>query len=205
MVFLSSAGTAYGKDAVCPIREDTETNSINSYGLHKISIEKLLYLFWYTYQLDYRIIRLSNPYGPYQIPNGIQGVVTTFTYKAIKNSPIVIYGDGSIIRDFIYIDDAVDGIFKIVFGSSKHKLYNWGSGYGVSIKEVISKVQHVLSIDLILEYKPSRRIDVPINILDISRYEKEYGKLNAISLEEGIASLIEFATNIMNSVLKGLL
>ena len=69
IVFLSSGGTVYGKERFCPIKEDTITNPINSYGIQKLTIEKLLYLYNYLYNLDYRIIRLSNPYGPYQSPN----------------------------------------------------------------------------------------------------------------------------------------
>ena len=101
IVFLSSGGAVYGPSAVCPIKENIETNPISSYGLQKIAIEKLLYLYGYLYGIDYRIIRLANPYGPYQRPNGVLGVVTTFTYKALKNEPIPVYGDGSIVRDFI--------------------------------------------------------------------------------------------------------
>ena len=84
VVYLSSGGTVYGMNQVCPLREGMETNPINSYGVQKVMNEKLLYLYQYLYGLDYRIIRLSNPFGPYQRPNGILGAVTTFTYKALK-------------------------------------------------------------------------------------------------------------------------
>ena len=82
IVFISSGGTVYGKEANCPLSEETPTYPINSYGIQKITIEKLLYLYHYMYGLDYRVIRLANPYGPYQRPNGVLGAVTTFTYKA---------------------------------------------------------------------------------------------------------------------------
>lgn len=83
VVFVSSGGTVYGKESDCPLKEKTATNPISSYGVQKITIEKLLYLYRYMYGLDYRIIRLANPYGPYQRPNGVLGAVTTFTYKAL--------------------------------------------------------------------------------------------------------------------------
>jgi len=111
IVFISSGGTVYGK-ADCPLKETTATDPISSYGIQKITIEKLLYLYSYMYGMDYRIIRLSNPYGPYQRPNGVLGAVTTFTYKALKGKEISVYGDGSVVRDFIYIDDAVKAIMK---------------------------------------------------------------------------------------------
>lgn len=119
VVFVSSGGTVYGKEVDCPLKEKTATNPISSYGVQKITIEKLLYLYRYMYGLDYRIIRLANPYGPYQRPNGVLGAVTTFTYKALKGDEITVYGDGSVVRDFIYIDDAIRAIMKIVNGENQ--------------------------------------------------------------------------------------
>lgn len=192
VVFISSGGTVYGKEAKCPLPENTPTNPISSYGVQKITIEKLLYLYSYMYGLDYRIIRLSNPYGPYQRPNGVLGAVTTFTYKALKGEEIQVYGDGSVVRDFIYIEDAIRGIVNIVNGQNKHHIFNFGCGYGTSIKEVLEAIERALALKLKVIYTPARAVDVPVNYLDISRYEKYYGKLNPISLEEGIKKTAEF-------------
>jgi UDP-glucose 4-epimerase len=186
VVFISSGGTVYGKEVGCPLKEETPTKPISSYGVQKITIEKLLYLYRYMYGLDYRIIRLANPYGPYQRPNGILGAVTTFTYKALRNEKIIVYGDGSVIRDFIYISDAVGAILKIVNGENKHRTFNLGCGYGTSITQLLQCISVALDIDLEVEHTPARKVDVPINYLDITRYEEAYGKLNPISLEEGI-------------------
>lgn len=192
VVFISSGGTVYGKEAKCPLSENTPTNPISSYGVQKITIEKLLYLYNYMYGLDYRIIRLANPYGPYQRPNGVLGAVTTFTYKALKGEELQVYGDGSVVRDFIYIDDAVRGILNIVVGENKHHTFNLGCGYGTSIKDVVETVRKVVGADTEVIYKEGRTVDVPVNYLDISRYEKYYGSLNPISLEEGIRKTAEF-------------
>ena len=192
VVFMSSGGTVYGKEANCPLKENTATNPISSYGIQKVTIEKLLYLYNYMYGLDYRIVRLSNPYGPYQRPNGILGAVTTFTYKVLKNEPIVVYGDGSVIRDFIYIDDAITGIINIVNGENKHKTFNLGCGHGTSILQVIETVQSVLGRKIDLIYKEARKVDVPVNYLDISRYQAAYGQLSTISLEEGVCRTAAF-------------
>ena len=144
------------------------------------------------YGLDYRIIRLANPYGPYQRPNGVLGAVTTFTYKALKGEELQVYGDGSVVRDFIYIYDAIRGILNIVEGENKHHTFNLGCGYGTSIKEVVETVRKVVGIDTKVVYKEGRVVDVPVNYLDISRYEKYYGRLNPISLAEGIKRTAEF-------------
>ena len=192
VAFLSSGGTVYGKESKCPLNEKTPTNPITSYGIQKVSIEKLLYLYNYMYGLDYRIIRLTNPYGPYQRPNGVLGAVTTFTYKALKGEEINVYGDGSVIRDFIYIDDAVRGIQKIVNGTDRHHTFNLGCGYGTSIKQVIETLERALNIKLNVRYKEARKVDVPVNYLDIKRYETAYGSLNPISLEDGIRKTAGF-------------
>lgn len=192
VVFISSGGTVYGKEAACPLSENTPTNPISSYGVQKITIEKLLYLYNYMYGLDYRIIRLANPYGPYQRPNGVLGAVTTFTYKALKGEEVQVYGDGSVVRDFIYIDDAVRGIINIVNGKNKHHTFNLGCGYGTSIKEVLDAIESALDIKMNVVYKEGRSVDVPVNYLDISRYEKCFGKLNPVGLDEGIKRTAEF-------------
>lgn len=192
VVFVSSGGTVYGKEVDCPLKEKTATNPISSYGVQKITIEKLLYLYRYMYGLDYRIIRLANPYGPYQRPNGVLGAVTTFTYKALKGDEITVYGDGSVVRDFIYIDDAIRAIMKIVNGENKHRTFNLGCGYGTSIKQVLETIEKALGIKLNVSYLEGRKVDVPVNYLDISRYEKYYGALNPISLEDGIRKTADF-------------
>lgn len=192
VVFISSGGTVYGKQSGCPLTEDTPTNPISAYGVQKVTIEKLLYLYHYMHGLDYRVIRLANPYGPYQRPNGILGAVTTFTYKALRGEEISVFGDGSVVRDFIYIDDAVRAIINIAGGETGHKTFNLGSGYGKSIRQVLEAVENALKLKLNIKYLPGRPVDVPVNFLDISRYEAQFGPLNPVTLEDGIVKTAAF-------------
>ena len=192
VIFISSGGTVYGKAAACPLHEDTPTDPITSYGIQKLTIEKLLYLYHHIYGFDYRIIRLANPYGPYQRPNGVLGAVTTFTYKTLAHEPITVYGDGSIVRDFLYIDDAVRGILAIADGKSPYRVFNLGSGRGTSIREVLDTIRGELGTEPEIIWQPGRPVDVPMNYLDISRYEAAYGKLNPLPLNEGIRKTAAF-------------
>ena len=192
IAFISSGGTVYGAGLNFPINEKDPTNPITSYGIQKLCIEKLLYLYNYMYGLDYRIIRLSNPYGPYQRPDGRLGVITNFTYKALKGEDIYVYGSGSIVRDYIYIDDAIRGIQNIVNGTSPYKTFNLGCGYGTTIKEIIQAIESVLNVKLNVNYTTARKVDVPVNYLDISRYEAAYGTLSPINLEDGIKKTAKF-------------
>lgn len=200
LVFISSGGGVYGKKGKCPINEDMVTYPITSYGIQKVSIEKLLYLYRYQQGLDYRVIRLANPYGPYQRPDGKLGVVTTFIYRALTDGKLQVFGDGQVVRDFIYIDDAIRGILNITDGESEYRVFNLGSGVGTSINNVIKIIQKTLRLDLIVEYIAGRPTDVPVNYLDISRYEKEYGQLNPVKLEEGIRQTADFLINQIKKV-----
>lgn len=192
IIFFSSGGTVYGKNTLCPISEDSLLYPINSYGLQKVTIEKILYLYWHIYGLDYRIVRLSNPYGPYQRPNGILGAVTTFTYRALKNEKIIVYGDGSVIRDYIYIEDAVRAVLNVANGNDGQNIFNIGSGYGTSIQKVLETIQSVLKKKLNVIYRSERKVDVPENYLNVARYEEYYGKMSPVTLHEGIEKTVFF-------------
>ncbi|MGN1157358.1 MAG: NAD-dependent epimerase/dehydratase family protein [Agathobacter sp.] len=192
VVYISSGGTVYGKESNCPIKEDTPTYPISSYGIQKVTIEKLLYLYHYLHDLDYRVVRLANPYGPYQRPDGVLGAVTTFTYKALCNEEIIVYGDGSVVRDFIYIDDAIRGIINIADGDTHNKIFNLGCGYGTSIKQVLDTIEQALELKLNITHMSGRKVDIPVNYLDISRYESAYGKLEPVKLYDGIIKTASF-------------
>lgn len=195
VIFISSGGTVYGKQKSYPISEESSTYPISSYGIQKITIEKLLYLYQYMYGLDYRVIRLSNPYGPYQRPNGILGAVTTFTYKSLLEETIDVYGDGTVIRDYIYIDDAIKGIVNIANNDNKYRTFNLGCGYGTSINDLLEIIKDTLNVKLNVNYHSSRRVDIPVNYLDISRYEECFGPLNPLGLKEGVLKTANFLEN----------
>lgn len=195
IIFISSGGTVYGKEIACPLKEDLPTYPISSYGIQKITIEKLLYLYNYLHGLSYKVIRLSNPYGPFQRPNGILGAITTFTYRAIKKQEIIVYGDGEVVRDFIYIDDAIRGILNIANKESEYNTFNLGSGKGASLNDVIQILRTFFDEELKVDYRVGRKVDVPINYLDISRYEKCFGRLDCLTLEEGIKKTADFLCN----------
>lgn len=198
IVFISSGGTVYGVTESIQIPEDMPTNPITSYGMQKLSIEKLLHLYYCMYGLDYRIIRLSNPYGPYQKIEGIQGVVAAFLYNVLNGKRLTVYGDGSIVRDYIYIDDAVRAILNISCKVSRHRLYNVGSGTGISLKEIIRDIEQVLGQKADVKYIQGRNVDVPINILDVDRYEMEFGSISKIDFISGLKKTAEFIQNMKN-------
>ena len=105
VIFASSGGTVYGIPETLPISETHPTNPICSYGITKLAIEKYLGLFNHLYNLNYNVLRLGNVYGKGQRTDSVQGAVGVFLGKALSNEVIKIWGDGSVVRDYLFISD----------------------------------------------------------------------------------------------------
>jgi len=191
VIFFSSGGTVYGITNNIPISEDHSTDPICSYGIHKLTIEKYLQLYWYLYRLDFVIMRISNPYGERQFLNASQGVVTTFLERALSNEPIYIWGDGTIIRDYIHVSDVARAAFKLIDYKGKYKVFNIGNGEGHSLNQICAQIETVLEREIKVNYEQAKKEDVPINVLDIKRAISELDWEPRVSLQEGIQLLIE--------------
>ncbi len=186
VIFPSSGGTIYGSPQQLPISENDPTNPICSYGITKLSIEKYLYLFNYLYGLDYTILRVANPYGPRQNPTGKLGAVTIFLNRILKNMPIQIWGDGEVVRDYIYILDVVEALYNVQNSNLTEKLFNIGSGRGISLNQLLMKIRQVIPNNFQVEYIQGRKVDVPINVLDITKAKIILQWQPTIQLEAGI-------------------
>lgn len=174
IIFVSSGGTVYGHSSAEFISEETITNPISAYGINKLMIEKYLFLYHHLYGLDYLIVRLSNPFGPYQMAKKKQGIIGTLVYNYVNEIVTDIWGDGSIIRDYVYIDDVMDALIKLANYSDDQKIFNVGSGVGRSIKNVIDDLNILTNGEIRVNYIDNKRsVDVKSNILSIDRIKSE--------------------------------
>lgn len=185
IIYLSSGGTVYGIPQTVPIPESHTLNPICSYGVVKVAIENYLHMFRSLHGLKPLILRVSNPYGERQGHQGIQGVISTFLYRAIRREPVVVWGDGSVIRDFIYVGDLAsflaDALLNSVCG-----VFNVGSGIGNSITEIVECVEGASGLFLQIEYRNQRDFDISRIVLDISRTRREFGWTPQVGLLEGV-------------------
>jgi UDP-glucose 4-epimerase len=173
IIFVSSGGTVYGKPVSLPIKETDPTDPLCSYGITKLAIEKYLAMFELLHGLTFVAFRLANPYGEGQRP-GAQGAITAFMQKAATGKPLEIWGDGAIVRDYIYIHDAIDVLVRSIAYSGKHRIFNLGSGQGRSLNEIVDILRLVTGMPLACIYQEARAFDVPANVLDISRVKQEF-------------------------------
>lgn len=192
LYFISSGGTIYGDAQVLPIPEDHRLEPTCSYGVSKLAIEKYLALFERLHGLSYRIVRLANPYGPGQDVNKAQGAVSVFIERSRNLLPIEIWGDGTVIRDYIYIDDAIRGIVSLMNYEGKERIFNIGSGQGRSLLDVIAEISKWIEPMPEIKFLPARQFDIKANILDISKARIGFGFEPTISLTDGIRRTIEW-------------
>jgi UDP-glucose 4-epimerase len=166
IIFISSGGTVYGIPNSVPINELHPTHPTCSYGIIKLAIEKYLSLYKELKDLDYTILRLSNPFGERQNPRLTQGLISHLLYKIKNNEIIEIWCNGKVIRDYFYIKDGVKSVYKAMNYEGNLNLFNISSGKGLSINEILEKFKKVLKLNFEVKYLPPRKFDVPVNILD---------------------------------------
>jgi len=194
VVFISSGGTVYGIPTRVPIPEDHPTSPLCSYGIAKLAIERYLHLYHYLYGVDYCTLRVANPYGERQRAAAAQGAVGVFLHHALRNEPIEIWGDGSVVRDYVYIGDVVWAFLKAMDYSGDVRTFNIGSGRGHSLNEVVEAIESLLGRHVARTQKAARPVDVPVNVLDVSAAKDLLGWEPHTSLRDGLEMTANWIT-----------
>ena len=171
IVFLSSGGTVYGLPKALPFTENSPTDPICSYGITKLAIEKYLHLFHHLYGMQYLILRPSNPYGPLHTSNR-QGLINVLLRKIMADETITIWGDGQVVRDYIYIEDMADIIFRLIDSNVTNQIVNIGFGNGLSILAILDILKTRFPL-LRVQFQSPRGFDV-------SRLEMNVDKMKSL-------------------------
>lgn len=190
VVFVSSGGTIYGIPDQVPTPETAPTNPITAYGISKLAIEKYLGLYEYLHHLDYRVLRVANPFGPYQTALKNQGVIAAFVRRALTGQPIEIWGDGLVIRDYVYINDVIEALILAASHKGAGRIFNIGSGVGLSLNDIVSAISKLLGKSASVVHRQARSVDVPVSILDTSFTTRELGWQATTPFEDGLSSTI---------------
>ncbi len=162
-----------------------------------MAIEKYLLLYNELYGLKYTILRPSNPYGPGQNPYGQQGVIMNFLGKILRNESIEIWGNGAVVRDYIYIDDLVEAIIGIMTSEneSKSDIYNIGTGIGYSLNEIVEIIRKTIKKEIQIKYFPGRKIDEEKVILNSDKIARQILWRPQTNIAEGIDKSWEYIKN----------
>lgn len=186
-VYFSSGGTVYGnRTDMTPFKETDAMAPISYYGWSKQMMENSILYVHRTAGLKYLIVRPSNPYGHGQNIHAKQGLIAVALGKILAGDPISVWGDGSNVRDYIYIDDLCEAVAQLLEKDVCNTTLNIGSGVGASINDIIISLKDVVSEEVKVEYLPARSVDVAHMILDTTELKK-YVSIEYTPLKEGIA------------------
>jgi UDP-glucose 4-epimerase len=186
-VYFSSGGTIYGNRTT--LQSFVETDSmepISYYGWSKQMMENSILFKNRTQKLKYLIVRPSNPYGHGQNLYGKQGLVAVAIGKIIENKPVEVWGDGSAIRDYIYIEDLANVFYQLINKDVYNETINLGSGRGFSVNDVLAFLKIISKADFKIEYKNARPVDVSNMVLDIEKM-KQFVDVTLTPMLDGIS------------------
>lgn len=185
-VYFSSGGTVYGnRTDMKPFVETDVMAPISFYGWSKQMMENSIHYVHRTTGLKYLILRPSNPYGHGQNIHARQGLIAVALGKIFAGEPITVWGDGSNVRDYIYIDDLCEAVVQLLEKDVYNTTVNIGSGEGASINDIIHILRDVVDEEVKVDYKPARSVDVSHMILDTTRL-KSYINMEFTPLKDGI-------------------
>ena len=186
-IFLSSGGTIYGPGASIPTPETSPTNPINSHGLTKLVVEKYIQMHGHLDGLEYIILRVANPYGPGQKFRKGQGLIPAILDHWRKNIPVRIFGAGTALRDYLYIDDLIDAIeAAVLLPEAPRLVVNIGGGEVRSVIEVLEAIEDAMGHRFQREYIDARTTDVDVASLDISQAKKKLNWMPTTEFQTGI-------------------
>ncbi|WP_421703155.1 NAD-dependent epimerase/dehydratase family protein [Aliiroseovarius sp.] len=186
LLYLSSGGTVYGVPSADPVPETHPRNPVTSYGIVKVAIENYIRAEQHLHGLKPVILRPSNPYGPRQGHGGVQGVIGTFLWRVARGESMQLWGDGSIVRDFIHVRD----LAALCLACAEQGItgtFNAGADEGRSIRQVLDEIAEVSGQSVDPEMKPGRAFDVPRVVLDVSAAKAATGWTPGISFRDGLA------------------
>ncbi|HET7148607.1 MAG TPA: SDR family NAD(P)-dependent oxidoreductase [Candidatus Nitrosopolaris sp.] len=195
LVFASSSAV-YGEPKILPISEKEELDPLSPYGASKIAGEALVSSFRNTGKIQNAVsIRIFNVFGEGQ-SSGYAGVITRFAERLSANLPPLIYGNGDQTRDFIFVDDVVNGIILSARAADKKQeekscahIFNVGTGKSVKIRDLAQTMIKIFDLDLQPIFAESRRGDIVNSLADISRLKNILGFIPSHEIEPALKQI----------------
>jgi UDP-glucose 4-epimerase len=186
LVFLSSGGTVYGDIGDLEMVDESHAvRPMCSYGVSKLTIEHYLEVYKHLRGLDYVALRLANPYGERQSPLRALGALTVFLHRTLKGQDIEIWGDGAVTRDFIYVGDVANAVYFATI-SPISGVYNVGTGTGLSLRDIVHRIETITGRRPSVRWLPARSFDVPRIVLDATKLRNATEWTSNTSLQEGV-------------------
>lgn len=190
MIFFSSGGTVYGNQIEQPIKETAVPVPINHYGNLKLCIENTIRTFNFQMKKNMLVARISNPYGPGQDYHKGVGFIDAAIKRTLKHETIEIWGDGNIVRDYIFIDDLCKMLYALIDYHGEFEVFNLSSNTGTSQNDVVNILRQITS-EVAVNYLPARTVDAKKIVLENNRI-RAICAFPLVTPEEGIRRYYEY-------------
>jgi UDP-glucose 4-epimerase len=184
VIYISTAGAAYGEPRELPVSEEHAVNPITPYGISKHTVEHYLFTFSFLYGLEYVVLRYGNVYGPRQNSQGEAGVFAVFCEQMLAGIQPVIYGDGTKYRDYVFVEDAVRANLAALH-RGQGEAFNIGSGVPVTDWEIFAIVRDLLQSKIEPRFSSIRPGEIEKIILNTAKAERLLNWKPQISIAEG--------------------
>ncbi|MDF2708089.1 NAD-dependent epimerase/dehydratase family protein [Nonomuraea muscovyensis] len=192
VVFASSVAV-YGRPATIPVPADAPADPRSPYAASKLSGETYLATFRALHGIEYTTLVLSNVYGPRQSPDGEAGVVAIFTDAMIGGTPTVVYGDGTQTRDYVYVDDVVEGFVRACGSRGDGRRFNLGTGIQTTDRRLHSLVADAAGSPDKPGFAQPRMGDLPAMAVDPVPAVEGLGWEPRTDLATGLKQTVEWA------------
>lgn len=187
---LFSSSSVYGDRSPVPFREEEPANyPVSPYGATKKMCELAAYTYHHLYGLSLTCIRPFTVYGPRQRP---EMAIHQFVRRLHRGEPITMFGDGSMERDFTYIDDLVNGLIGAVDRPLAYEIINLGESQTIKLRELIALLGRVCGIAPKIEQRPLQSGDVRRTYADISKARRLLDYSPQTNLQTGLARFVEW-------------
>ena len=187
VIFASSGGVVYGEQQYFPADENHPTKPISPYGVAKLTFEKYLYYYNYTFGLKYTALRYANIYGPRQDPYGEAGVVAIFSKKLLSNEQPVINGDGKQTRDYVYVKDVAAANMAAVRSDFTGEI-NIGTGVETDVNKLFDILKSAAGQKELKEvHAPAKEGEQTRSVLSYKKAKEILGWEPKMELKMGLA------------------
>ena len=187
---IASSSSVYGNNKKVPFSEtDSVDHPISPYAATKKACELIASTYHHLYDLNITMLRFFTVYGPRQRPDM---AIHKFTRLIAQGEEIPMYGDGSTRRDYTYIDDIVDGMYKSMVHCRGYNIYNLGESKTISLKDLIELIELNLGKKAKIKKLPMQPGDVETTYADIKKAKDEIEYNPQIDIEFGIEKFVEW-------------
>jgi UDP-glucuronate 4-epimerase len=187
---FGSSSSVYGNNKKVPFSEDDNVDfPISPYAATKKACELICHTYHHLYGISITTLRFFTVYGPRQRPDL---AIHKFAHLIEQGSPIPVYGDGSMMRDFTYIDDIIDGTVAAMNKCTGFSIYNLGESRPISVNDLIAEIEKALGKKAVKKYLPPQPGDVERTYADVTKAVKELGYKPNTTIQAGLAKFVQW-------------